>query len=283
METSRHRSLSGPSHYNVTKEQVPWQVRNGVGAASTENWISVNSQAPNGKSKARSSSNGVTGNFSSNDLVEDADLFVPVDGEDWFDLKLDPDAVKDLTKAYTGFTLESGDYSEEDLNIRIPPKLAFKLFQYFSLRLMLKTSKKAPDVESVDSTHHTANNDDMNEMERLTSSPSPDLQRIMQVEARLVAREKEDTKILRNSIPNSLAAKLTIDKIKDLFPAFPRERIEVVYAASECSYSTCLKRLYEIASAEGIKANEPSEGGAPGISGAAVRKESNGWKICNLN
>jgi len=122
------------------------ETSNSTGSTSSPNESSYDNESvgaasldPVDSCDSFSSSDRLAGS-STNDVLPpgDLDLFVPTDGEDWFDLVLPGSFINAAARAYSGC-----DEIKDELNknpglskIRIPPNLAFKLFRYLQLNMM---------------------------------------------------------------------------------------------------------------------------------------------------
>jgi hypothetical protein len=178
-----------------------------------------------------------------------SDIFVPIDGEDWVDMDLPPEFVNGLMKMYSNpfGLLDAKDVPKDDLRIRIPPKMAFKLFQYFFLNVMQKTNlvetSDRPSEENEEEDENAQLIEDLINMDRVTSSDTPDFEKLMELEMRLTARDQKFIEKKRNEIQLTLASKLTIGKFHAAFPSLSREQVQDVYAQNNGKYEETLRHL----------------------------------------
>jgi hypothetical protein len=151
-----------------------------------------------------------------------------------------------MTEMFMGYKPDKDEINPDNLKIRIPPKLAFKLFKYYTLGLMEK-SESHQETQSGAAAATASVSDpivkDLVEMDQITASGSPDLKRLMELEARLSQRDQEDMDKIRCQIPNSMATKLAIDELQSNFPKLERSVIETIYGMNGQSYQKSMERL----------------------------------------
>ena len=184
------------------------------------------------------------------DVLHDDDIFASTDGDDWFSLQLEPEFVYQLFSKYSNpfGAMDVGRLLLKDLNIKIPPKLAFELFRHLCLNLLQKLPEETNGVSPTDSfdddpAHEFTSKLKIEENCVNGDGTTPDLRRIMELEMRLQGEEAHRVKDLRSKLQSNLATKLTIEHLQSAFPSLPLSTIEVYFVKNKSRYDETVEKL----------------------------------------